>query len=127
MRYKLIVNQPFKRTAYVLAATLHFAHVYDPRLLRLEEHWRMTPGGVALHDSFNNRDIPMGKDAGDSYDPDDLFHCFTDGYANYRILDDLTRGQLNDLLEIFNDHYGSDCFAVMKTPIGYGFYKCVDL
>ena len=116
MRYKLIVNQPFTCTANVLAAALHFAHAYDPKLLRLEEDWRMISGGIALHDSFNNQDVPMGKDSGNDYDPNDRFHCFTDGYANYRILDNLTRDQLNNLLAVFNDHYGTTASPRWRPP-----------
>lgn len=125
MKYKLMVNQPFQSTANVLAGAFHFVTIYDPQLLRLEESWVRIPGGIALHDSFNNQDIPIGRDAtSEEYDPDD-FHYFTDGYSNYRLLEDLSRGHLNDILEVFNDHYGADCFAVIKTPIGYGYYKCV--
>jgi len=124
MHYKLIVNQPFTSTVNVLAAALHFVHVYDPRLLRLEEHWRVYPGGVIyLHDSFNNQDIPIGKEAGDEYDPDDHYHYFSNDFGNYKILDSLSKGQLDDLMEVLNDHYCSDCFAVSKTLIGYGYYK----
>ena len=127
MHYKLIVNQPFTCTANVLAATLNFAHAYDPGLLRLEDHWSLTSDGVALYDSFNREAIPMGRDAaGDEYDPDDRSHCFTDGYGNYRILDNLTRSQLDDLLDVFNHYYGNDCFVVIKTLIGYGYYKCTN-
>ncbi len=127
MHYKLIFNQPFSSTVNLLSASLHFVHGFDPRLLRLEEHWRVYPGGIiALHDSFNNQDIPIGREAGDEYDPDDLFHFFSNDFGNYKILDNLTRSQLDDILDVFNDHYCSDCFAISKTPIGYGFYKCVE-
>ena len=126
MKYKLVVNQPFQSTGNVLAAAFRFVYAYDPRLLRLEEHWRVFPGGIAIHDSFNNQDLPIGRDAaGDDYDPDDL-SCFTDGYSNYRLLDTLDQSQLDDILEVFNDHYCADCFAISKTAIGYGFYKCVN-
>ena len=82
MHYKLIVNQPFQSTANVLAAAFHFVKIYDPQLRRLEESWVMVPGGVAIHDSFNNQNIPIGRDASlEEYDSDD-FHFFTDGYAN---------------------------------------------
>lgn len=82
MHYKLIVNQPFQSTASVLAAAFRFVCAYDPHLLRLEEHWRVIPNGIAIHDSFNNIDIPIGRDASlEEYDSDD-FHFFTDGYAN---------------------------------------------
>ena len=126
MHYKLIVNQPFQSTANVLAAAFHFVKIYDPQLRRLEESWVTVPGGVAIHDSFNNQNIPIGRDASlEEYDSDD-FHFFTDGYANYRLLEDLPKSDLDDILEVFNDHYGADCFAVSKTPIGYGYYKCVN-
>ena len=71
-------------------------------------------------------DIPIGRDATlEEYDPDDT-HYFTDGYANYRLLEDLPKSDLDDILEVFNDHFGADCFCVSKTPIGYGYYKCVN-
>ena len=102
MHYKLIVNQPFQSTVSVLAAAFRFVCAYDPHLLRLEEHWRVIPNGIAIHDSFNNIDIPIGRDATlEEYDPDDI-------------------------LEVFNDHFGADCFCVSKTPIGYGYYKCIN-
>ena len=78
MHYKLIVNQPFQSTASVLAAAFRFVCAYDPHLLRLEEHWRVIPNGIAIHDSFNNIDIPIGRDATlEEYDPDDT-HYFRD-------------------------------------------------
>lgn len=126
MHYKLMVNQPFQSTANVLAAAFRFVTAYDPGLLRLEERWRNIPGGIAIHDSFNNQDLPIGREAsGEEYNPDDR-HFFTDGYGNYRLLEELDRSRLNDILEVFNDLYGADCFAVIKTPIGYGYYKCVN-
>lgn len=126
MHYKLIVNQPFQSTAIVLAAAFRFVCAYDPHLLRLEEHWRVIPNGIAIHDSFNNIDISIGRDASlEEYDSDD-FHFFTDGYANYRLLEDLPKSDLDDILEIFNDHYGADYFEVRETPIGYGYYKCIN-
>lgn len=126
MHYKLIVNQPFQNTANVLTAAFHFVTVYDPRLLRLEEHWRVLPGGIiALHDSFNNQDLPIGKRAGDDYDPDDM-HYFSNDFGNYKLLTDLSREELDDILDVFNDHYSGDCFAIDKTAIGYGYYKCVE-
>ena len=126
MRYKLIVNQPFQSTANVLAAAFRFVIAYDPGLLRLEDRWRTISGGIAIHDSFNNQDLPIGRDASlEEYDSDDR-HFFTDGDGNYRLLEDLNRSQLDDILEVFNDIYGADCFAVIKTPIGYGYYKCIN-
>ena len=126
MHYKLIVNQLFQSTVSVLAAAFRFVCAYDPHLLRLEERWRVIPNGIAIHDSFNNIDIPIGRDATlEEYDPDDT-HYFTDGYANYRLLEDLPKSDLDDILEVFNDHFGADCFCVSKTPIGYGYYKCVN-
>lgn len=126
MRYELIVNQPFQSTANVLAAAFRFVIAYDPGLLRLEDRWRTISGGIAIHDSFNNQDLPIGRDASlEEYDSDDR-HFFTDGDGNYRLLEDLNRSQLDDILEVFNDIYGADCFAVIKTPIGYGYYKCIN-
>lgn len=126
MHYKLIVNQPFQSTANVLAAAFRFVCAYDPQLLRLEERWRTFSGGIAIFDSFNHQSLPIGRNATtEEYDPDDL-HFFTDGYSNYRLLEDLSISQLDDILEVFNDLYGGDCFAVKKTTIGYGYYKCVN-
>ena len=126
MHYRLMVNQPFQSTANVLAAAFGFVLAFDPRLLRLEDRWRVLPGGIAIHDSFNNQDIPFGRDASsEEYDPDDC-HFFTDGDDNYRLLEKLDRTQLDDILEVFNDLYGADCFGISKTPIGYGFYRCVN-
>ena len=126
MHYKLLVTQPFRSTANVLAAAFRFVVAYDPGLLRLEDRWRAISGGIAIFDSFNHQSLPIGRDATtDEYDPDDI-HYFTDGYNNYRLLEDLSRSQLDDILEVFNDLYGVDCFAVSKTAIGYGYYKCVN-
>ena len=126
MHYKLIVNQPFQSTANVLAAAFRFVLAYDPRLLRLEDRWRTITGGIAIHDSFNNQDLPIGRNVlPGEYDSDDR-HYFTDGDGNYRLLEDLSRSQLEDILEVFNDIYVADCFAVCKTPIVYGYYKCVN-
>lgn len=125
MHYRLIVNQPFSSTGNVLGAAFRFVLSSDPRLLRLEDRWRRIPGGVALHDSFNNIDLPIGRDVlPGEYDTDDP-NYFTDGYGSYRLLTDLSRSKLDDILEVFNDIYG-DCFVVMKTAIGYGYYKCVN-
>ena len=82
-----------------------------------------SPGGALAQ---HPRGDPIGREAsGEEYNPDDR-HFFTDGYGNYRLLEELDRSQLNDILEVFNDLYGADCFAVIKTPIGYGYYKCVN-
>ena len=51
-----------------------------------------------------------------AYDPHLLRleeHYFTDGYANYRLLEDLPKSDLDDILEVFNDHYGADCGCVL--------------
>ena len=125
MHYELIVNLPLQSTADVLAEAFRFVKMHDPQLLRLDEAWVLIPGGVSLHDSFNNQNIPIGRNATpEEFDPDD-FHCFSDGYANYKLLEDLPQSNLDDILEVFNDLYGADAFAVRKTSIGYGFYKCV--
>ena len=125
MKYKLIVNQPVQSTANVLAAAFSFVKAYDPNLHRLEDRWDLIPGGVAIRDTFNKQLLPIGRDpVGDEFDPDDP-HCFRVDADPYILVKDLTRGQLDDLLEVFNELYSADCFAVDKTPIGYGFYKCV--
>lgn len=125
MQYKLIVNQPFQSTENVLAAAFRFIRAYDPHLLRLEDRWDLIPGGVAIRDTFNKQLLPVGRDPlGDEFDPDDP-HCFRADTEPYILVQDLSREQLDDLLDVFNELYSADCFAVDKTPIGYGFYKCV--
>ena len=126
MHYKLIVNQPFQSTANVLAAAFNFVRAFDPQLLRLEERWTLSDGGVSIRDTFNSQSLPFGRDASDEeYNPDDP-HCFTDGYGHYILRTDLSKSELDDVLEVFNELYCSDCFAISKTPIGYGYYKCVN-
>ena len=126
MHYKLIVNQPCQSEANVLASAFQFVTIFDPHLLRLEDLWCTIPGGIAIHDSFNKQSLPIGRAATlEEYDPDD-FHYFTDGYSHYRLLENLSRSQLDDILDVFNDLYGEDCFAILKTQIGYGIYKCVN-
>ncbi len=125
MKYKPIVNQPFQSTANVLAAAFSFVKAYDPQLRRLEDRWDLISGGVAIRDTFNMQLLPIGRDpVGDEFDPDDL-HCFYADTDPYILVKDLSREQLDDLLDVFNELYSADCFAVDKTPIGYGFYKCV--
>lgn len=126
MHYKLIVNQPFQSTANVLAAAFRFVCAYDPHLLRLEEHWRVIPNGIAIHDSYNNQDLPFGREATMEEWESEGYKCFSNDYGSYRLLDDLSKDLLDDILEVFNDHYSGDCFAISKTAIGYSFYKCVN-
>lgn len=126
MHYKLIVNQPFQSTANVLAGAFRFVRAYDPQLLRLEELWRITPDGISLYDSFNKQDLPFGRKASpEEWNPDDM-HCLSFEGEHFMLLTDFSRGHLNDILDVFNDNYGGDCFCVLKTPIGYGYYKCVE-
>ena len=125
MRYKLIVNQPFQSVRHVLGATFLFLKAMDPGLKRLEESWLFIPNGIAIRDRFNNNDIPIGieippKDV----DPDDGGFFQVDSHW-YKPDDSLSRSELDDFLQVVNDHYGADLFAVQKTRIGYGFYKVV--
>ena len=125
MRYKLIVNQPFQSVSHVLGATFLFLKAMDPGLKRLEESWLFIPNGIAIRDRFNNNDIPIGIEIPPkNVDSDDGGFFQVDSHW-YKPDDSLSRSELEDFLQVVNDHYGADLFAVQKTPIGYGFYKVV--
>ena len=124
MHYRLIATLPLRSTGDVLAEAFRYVLEYDSFLLRLKEHWRVIPGGIAIHDSFNNQDIPFGRKAGTrEWDMDD-HRFFTNDYGSYRLLDNPSVDVLDDILETLNDRYGADCFAVRKNDSGYGFYRC---
>ena len=84
------------------------------------------PLGITRQCSFNNKDLPFGREATMEEWESEGDKCFSNDYGSYRLLDDLSKELLDDILEVFNDHYCADCFAISKTAIGYGFYKCAN-
>ena len=121
MQYKLIVNQPFQSTHNVLALAIRFLIGLDPGLKRLEDYWRWYPKHIALYDSFNCIDVPVGVPMAEGEELRDYYHFYAlDEW--YKPHPNLGLSQLNDVLEVFNDRYG-DIFYIARTRIGYGFYR----
>ena len=126
MHYKLIVNQPFQSVRNVLGATFRFLNKMDPGLKRLEDSWRLIQGGIAIRDRFNARDIPIGVEV-PSEDVDSDNGCFFQVNGFWYIPDNtLSRSNLDDFLQVINDHYGKDLLAIFKSDIGYGYFKAVN-
>ena len=125
MHYKLIVNQTFQSVRNVLGATFRFLNKMDPGLKRLEESWRLIPGGIAIRDRFNGRDIPIGVEVpSEDVDSDNGSFFQVDGFW-YTQDNTLSRSNLDDFLQVINDHYGKDLLAILKSDIGYGYFKAV--
>ena len=123
MTYQLIVNQPFQSTYNVLSCAIHFLLCMDPGLKRLEDKWRALPGGIGLYDSFNRTRVLVGVLLEEAEGVNDYCHFYVDDEW-YKPHPDLSRGQLNDVIDVINDYYG-DIFCIDKTPIGYGYYRAI--
>ena len=125
MKYHLIVNQPFQSVNNVISATLTFLKGMDPGFKRLEDLWRTTPDGIALYDHFNEEDITIGIaiPSEEAQANEKRFFQVNDSW--YKPNPDLSRYSLDNFLQLVNDRYGSDLFAVLKSGIGYGYFKVI--
>ena len=121
MKYKLIVNHPFQSTHHVLAIAFRLLLGADPELKRLEDLWRFYPGHLSLYNSFNRTNVPVAVPIEEGVELRDHYHFFVvDTW--YKPHPNLSISQLNDVLDVINDHY-SDLIYIKRTPIGYGFFR----
>lgn len=124
MPYRLIVNQPYQSAANVLAATFLFVKKFDPNLLRLADHWLVTPDGIAIHDEYYNHDLLIATEVAYSDAQLDEPHCFSVNGKSYQLLKDLTRSQLDEILGVLGELY-NDRFIVTKGRNVYRLLKYV--
>ena len=124
MPYRLIVNQPYQSAANVLAATFSFVKVFDPNLLRLADHWLVTPDGIAIHDEYYNHDLLIATEVADSDAKLDEPHCFSVNGKSYKLLTELPQSRLDEILGVLGELY-HDRFIVTKGRNVYRLLKFV--
>lgn len=121
MKYHLIVNHPFQSTHHVLAIAFRLLLGSDPEMKRLEDLWRFYPDHLALYDSFNRTNVPVAVPLEVGEELRDRYHFFVSD-TWYKPHPSLSVSQLNDVLDVINDHYG-DLLHIERTSIGYGFFR----
>ena len=119
---KMIVNQPYSNPVQVLGTAFFFVKKVDQNLTRLSDLWRPSPDSIALYDSSSNQSIRFGHPVDLSEDPSQNYSkCLAVDDRCYEYDDNLTREEMEQVLQVLNNVYG-DSFFIEPTPIGYAYY-----
>ena len=119
---KMIVNQPYSNPLQVLGTAFFFVKKVDQNLTRLSDLWRPSPDSIALYDSTSNQAIRFGHPVDLSEDPSQNYSkCLSVDDRCYEYDDNLTREEMEQVLQVLNNVYG-DSFFIEPTPIGYAYY-----
>ena len=122
MPYRLIVNQPYQSAANVLAATFRFVKAFDPNMLRLADHWLVTPDGIAIHDEYYNQDLLIATEVAAADAKLDEPHCISVNGKSYKLLTNLPQSRLDAILGVLGELY-HDRFIVTRGRNVYRFLK----
>lgn len=125
MDYRLFLNQPCSDEGNfrnVLVGVFRFLRAEDKDLLRLKDLWRTTPDGISLYDEEDDVNRGFGQIASSEEWKSEDISCFCVNGQQFIVDTVLSRNRLDNLLKIFNNYY-SDIILILRSPIGYGYFK----